>query len=77
MFVIKGTLIEFPTWRNLSLCLKYLQGMTVTQLVQLLPSGRRFVASRWKTRWYRNTFVPLAIEFLNNMSKIDVLVFDS
>lgn len=33
---------------------------------QLLPSGRRFVASRWKTRRYRNTFVPVAIEILNN-----------
>ena len=28
---------------------------------KLLPSGCRFAASRWKTRRYRNTFVPAAI----------------
>ena len=42
---------------------------------KLLPSGRRFAASRWKTRRYRNTFVPAAIEVLNNISTREVLGF--
>jgi len=29
---------------------------------QLLPSGCRFMAPRWRTRRYKNTFVPAAIK---------------